>query len=229
MRQIVLDTETTGLKPEDGHRIVEIGCVEIINRTITGKTFQTYLDPEREPDEETLKITGLTSEFLKGKPKFIDIVDDFLNFIAGAELIIHNAPFDLGFLNNELKLINHARRIVNQEVSIFDTLILARRKHPGQKNNLDALCTRYNIDNSHREYHGALLDAKILAKLYLAMTAGQTSFDLGDKVEEEIYKIPGCQQGKFKVIKAHEEELKQHEAYLKILKTASGGACLWEE
>lgn len=177
--QVLLDTETTGLDPKKGHRLTEIGCLEMKNRKLTGRKFQTYLNPEREVEANAAAITGLTWEMLKDKPKFIEIVDDFIEFIGGAELIIHNAPFDLGFLNAELARLNHAWQPLEAKCSIFDTLVLARRLHPGQKNNLDALCERYKIDNSHRQYHGALLDADILAKVYLSMTAGQRNLAFG--------------------------------------------------
>lgn len=184
-RTVFLDTETTGLEPSKGHRITEIGCLEMINRKLTGRTFQRYLNPEREVDPTAADITGLTLEFLKDKPKFIEVVDEFLEFIEGAELIIHNAPFDLGFLNSELEKLKHPVQPLEATFSIVDTLVLARRLHPGQKNNLDALCKRYHVDNEHRQYHGALLDADILAKVYLSMTAGQSSLAFGSDTEIE--------------------------------------------
>lgn len=176
-RQIVLDTETTGLDPKQGHRITEIGCIEMINRRETGKHFHTYLNPEREIDEAAQKITGLSRSFLEDKPKFSDIAQDLRAFlqIEGTELIIHNAPFDLGFLNHELKMHFEDHTALEDSLSVFDTLVLARRLHPGQRNNLDAVCRRYNIDNSDRTYHGALVDAKLLMRVYLAMTAGQSA------------------------------------------------------
>lgn len=177
MRQVILDTETTGLSVTDKHRLTEIGCLELIDRQLTGKTFQTYLDPEREIDKGAALVTGLTREFLTGKPKFKDIVDEFLAFIEGAELIIHNAPFDIGFLDYELSLIQHPWQSVTKKTTVLDTLTFARKKYPGQRNSLDALCKRLNIDNTNRKYHGALLDSEILAKVYLSMTAGQTTLD----------------------------------------------------
>lgn len=177
MRQVVLDTETTGLAPQHGHRITEIGCYELIDRKPTGAVFHTYLDPEREIDARAAQITGLTWEKLQGEPKFADVAEDFVNFIDNAELIIHNAPFDLGFLDHELKLARHAFGSIAAKLDIIDTLAMAREMHPGQRNSLDALCKRYAIDNTHRNYHGALLDAEILAQVYLAMTAGQTDLD----------------------------------------------------
>jgi len=174
MRQVVLDTETTGLSPQQGHRITEIGCLEMVNRRSTGNTFQTYLNPEREVDAGAARITGLSWDKLRDEPKFAEVVDDFMSFINGAELIIHNAPFDLGFLDHELKIYGHQWKRISDHLEIIDTLVMAREMHPGQKNNLDALCKRYSIDNSHRNYHGALLDSEILANVYIAMTSGQT-------------------------------------------------------
>lgn len=181
MRQIILDTETTGLDPIKGHRLVEIGCLEMINRRLTGRKFQTYINPEREVDPGAVKITGLTTEFLLDKPKFAEIVSDFIDFLQDgqAELIIHNAPFDLGFLNHELGLIQHAFSPIENYLNVIDTLVLARQMHPGQRNSLDALCKRYNVDNANREYHGALLDADLLTQVYLLMTAGQTDMQFG--------------------------------------------------
>lgn len=177
-RQVVLDTETTGLSTADDHRIIEIGCVEVINRRITGETFHQYINPEREIDAGALEVHGISSEFLADKPKFAEISDDFMRFIDGAELIIHNAAFDVGFLDHELAKINTESRRIIDVSAVLDTLKLARDKHPGQKNNLDALCKRYDIDNSNRELHGALLDSEILADVYLAMTGGQVSLSL---------------------------------------------------
>lgn len=177
MRQVVLDTETTGLSPQQGHRITEIGCYELINRQPTGAVFQTYLNPEREIDARATQITGLTWERLQNEPKFVEIVDKFLEFIDDAELIIHNAQFDLSFLDHELKLLKHPWQSISNRLEVIDTLDMARRLYPGQRNSLDALCKRYAIDNSHRNYHGALLDAEILAQVYLAMTAGQTDLE----------------------------------------------------
>ena len=174
MRQIVLDTETTGLEPRLGHRIIEIGCVEVIDRRITGNSYHQYINPQREIDEGAVEVHGITTAFLADKPLFSDIVDDFLNFIRGAELVIHNAPFDVGFIDHELTLLNQQQNHVANICTVLDTLVLARHMHPGQKNNLDALCKRYFIDNSQRDLHGALLDAEILAETYLAMTGGQT-------------------------------------------------------
>jgi DNA polymerase III subunit epsilon len=181
MLQIALDTETTGLSHEGGHRIIEIGCVELIDRKITGRTFHTYINPERAVDEGAFRVHGLSQEFLQGYPCFRDIMSQFLEFISNAELIIHNAVFDIGFLNAELKRAKHAKSIADH-CTVFDTLIAARQKYPGQRNTLDALCKRYAISNKHRTLHGALLDAKILSNVYLAMTGGQKALDLDDGV-----------------------------------------------
>lgn len=182
MRQIVLDTETTGLETSQGHRIIEIGCVELIERRVTDNHWHHYINPEREVDAGAFEVHGISDEFLQDKPLFADLADSFLAYIEGAELIIHNAAFDVGFLNYELNLLNTGLPSVETVSSILDTLVMARQKHPGQKNNLDALCKRYEIDNSHRSVHGALLDARILADVYLFMTGGQTALGL-DQVE----------------------------------------------
>ena len=231
-RQIVLDTETTGLSTADDHRIIEIGCVELINRRLTGETFHQYINPERESDAGALEVHGITNESLLDKPKFAEIADDFMRFIDGAELIIHNAPFDLGFLNHELAKLKITQRV--QDVStILDTLKLARDKHPGQKNNLDALCRRYDVDNSNRELHGALLDSEILADVYLAMTGGQVSLLLA-ATESVDNKNPNTAQainvknrGTLRVIKATDDEITAHNENLQQLNDASGGQCVW--
>jgi len=194
-RQIVLDTETTGLNPKEGHRIIEIGCVELVNRRLTRNHFHVYINPEREIDQEAIDVHGITNDFLREKPKFAEIADDFFSFVAGAELVIHNAPFDVGFLNHELSLIKDEQRRIETQCTVFDTLVYARKKHPGARNTLDALCKRYGIDNSHRELHGALLDAEILADVYLLMTGGQASLleedNLSDATHvEEIIRLP---------------------------------------
>ncbi len=178
MRQIVLDTETTGLEVSLGHRIIEIGCIELINRRVTGNHWHYYVNPEREIDSGAFEVHGISNEFLQDKPGFAELADDFLSYVGGAELVIHNAAFDVGFLDNELALLQPAAAALRECCTVLDTLHLARQKHPGQRNNLDALCKRYDIDNSHRSLHGALLDARILADVYLAMTGGQTSLGL---------------------------------------------------
>ncbi|MCD6038837.1 MAG: dnaQ [Gammaproteobacteria bacterium] len=186
MRQVVLDTETTGLHTTDNHRIIEIACVELINRKCTGNRYHRYINPQREIDAEAQSIHGLSIEFLKDKPLFKDILEELMDFLKGAELIIHNAPFDVGFINYELSLAKKKWKLLTDHCHIIDTLALARQLHVGQRNSLDALCKRYKIDNSHRELHGALLDAQLLAQVYLAMTGGQGSlFDTLDVVEAE--------------------------------------------
>ncbi|OUR73840.1 DNA polymerase III subunit epsilon [Methylophaga sp. 41_12_T18] len=233
-RQVVLDTETTGLSTADDHRIIEIGCVELINRRATGETFHQYINPQREIDAGAQEVHGITSEFLADKPKFADVAADFMQFIAGAELIIHNAAFDVGFLNHELaKLAGQAQR-VGDVASILDTLKLARDKHPGQKNNLNALCRRYDIDNSNRELHGALLDSEILADVYLAMTGGQVSLTLTAEEPKQLKSTANSDnvvvkkdRQPLRVIKANEAELNAHEENLQRLQKASNGECVW--
>lgn len=231
-RQVVLDTETTGLSTADGNRIIEIGCVEVINRRLTGQTFHQYINPERESEAGALEVHGITSEFLADKPKFEDIVNDFMDFIEGAELVIHNAPFDIGFLNYELGLIKSEKRRLKLEEAL-DTLKLAKDKHPGQKNNLDALCRRYDVDNSNRELHGALLDSEILADVYLAMTGGQVSLSLAteeskqEKQTEQQITITQKNRGPLRVIKATNSELEAHQENLAQIDKASGGNCIW--
>ncbi|MFT6268197.1 MAG: DNA polymerase-3 subunit epsilon [Alphaproteobacteria bacterium] len=184
MRQIVLDTETTGLNPKDGHRIIEIGCIELINRKLTGNTFHVYINPLREIEQEAINVHGITNEFLADKPLFKNIVHDFIAFIKGAELIIHNAPFDVGFMDSEFGLTDRTLPKTESFCTILDTLVMARRLRPGQKNNLDALCKFYQVDNSRRTYHGALLDSEILAEVYLYMTGGQTNLSLNANNED---------------------------------------------
>lgn len=234
MRQIILDTETTGLEPSEGHRIIEIGCVELINRKFTGNTYHHYLQPDREIDEGAIEVHGITNEMLADKPRFADIADEFITFIRGAELVIHNAPFDVGFLNHELKLLDAGHGRVDELCGVVDTLVMARKLHPGQKNNLDALCKRYSIDNSHRELHGALLDAEILAELYLVMTGGQTMLSLGgtqggeaDSQSADTIRALSAQRRPVKVIRASDEELVRHKERLAALDKASGGNCVW--
>lgn len=217
MRQIALDTETTGIGHEFGHRIIEIGCVELINRRLTGQTYHVYLNPQRLVDPGAFKVHGISDQFLQDKPDFKSISEEFLQFIDKAELIIHNAAFDLGFLNAELQRINHPESIENK-CNIVDTLVLARKKHPGQRNNLDALCKRYDIDNTERQLHGALLDAQILAQLYLAMTGGQTDL-FGEAALEEADAL--AQQANYvdlssssPIYYANPEELRRHEAFM---------------
>jgi len=232
MRQIVLDTETTGLEPSQGHNVIEIGCVEMIKRRLTGNNYHQYIKPDRDSDEDAIRIHGITNEFLADKPKFRDITADFLEYIRGAELIIHNAPFDIGFLNAELKR-NGCNEKVEDICSIVDSLVLARRKHPGQKNNLDALCRRYGIDNSHRELHGALLDSEILADVYLMITGGQTNLLLaqegsGESGDGEIsLRKLTSPVSHLKVIEASPQELAAHTEFVALLDKKTGGESVY--
>ena len=229
-RQIVLDTETTGLDIDAGHRIIEIGCVELINRRLTQNNFHQYINPQRDIEDGAFSVHGITNSFLRDKPRFLDVVRDFLAFVKGSELIIHNAEFDVGFLNYELRTIGDELGKIEDYCNILDTLLLARQTHPGQKNDLDALCRRYDIDNSQRELHGALLDAEILADVYLAMTGGQTALLLDEVSSKDkpvrILALPDNRE-KLKVINANEEELIAHENWLKLLDEHSQGKCLW--
>ncbi|UJP06158.1 MAG: DNA polymerase III subunit epsilon [Nitrosomonas sp.] len=227
MRQIILDTETTGLEYKQGHRIVEIAAVELCNRQLTGNHFHRYLNPGRESDEGALQVHGLTAEFLRDKPKFHDISKEFLAFIDDAELIIHNAPFDVGFLNYELSLLNLAT-LDKYCASITDTLKSAKELHPGKRNNLDALCERYRIDNSKRTLHGALLDAELLAEVYLAMTRGQESLLIDLEHAEAVHQASISIDGlNLKVIEATAEENAQHVKLLEKITRESGNQCLW--
>ena len=228
MRQVVLDTETTGINPEAGHRIIEIGCVELIDRKLTGKNFHVYLNPQRDVEEGAFKVHGISTEFLKDKPLFKDVVTDLITFIKGSELIIHNAPFDTGFLNCELKLIKWPQ-VLTHYSTVCDTLALARDKHPGQRNSLDALCKRYDIDNSKRQLHGALLDAEILADVYLAMTGGQGSLFDDDSIAEtnsikspEIAVAMQALVSNTPVISVSQAELDSHNEFVQFLEKKSG-------
>ena len=234
MRQIVLDTETTGLEPSQGHRIIEIGCVELVNRRLTGNHYHQYIQPEREIDEGAIEVHGISNEFLLDKPVFADIAEDFLSFVRGAELVIHNAPFDVGFINHELKLLDSSCRPIEEQCTVLDTLALARKMHPGQKNSLDALCKRYDVENSHRELHGALLDAEILADVYLLMTGGQANLLLSgqeDDTRASVSQIRRLDENRrpLCVIKATSEEQLAHEASLQRIRDASGDQCLWAD
>jgi DNA polymerase-3 subunit epsilon len=234
MRQIILDTETTGLEPEQGHRIIEIGCVELVNRRKTGRTFHRYLRPDREVDWGALQVHGITNEFLAQQPRFADIIEELLEFISGTELIIHNAAFDIAFLDAELKRLSGPLRVMRDLCSVTDTLPLARQMHPGQRNSLDALCKRYGVDNSRRELHGALLDAQILCDVYLAMTGGQTALILGEDTETRMHvafeSVPLTARpvGGLRVVRATEEELSAHERILALIDKVSGGKTLWK-
>jgi DNA polymerase-3 subunit epsilon len=233
MRQIVFDTETTGLEPEQGHRIIEIGAIEIVNRRRTGRQFHRYLCPDREVDPGALQVHGLTNEFLGGQPRFAEIAEELLEFIREAELIIHNAPFDVAFLDAELKKLPDDRSALRVAglCEVLDTLAMARQLHPGQRNSLDALCKRYSVDNSHRDLHGALLDADLLLEVYLAMTGGQGALILDEEAPQ-----PGHQAstrravrpaGELRVLRATAEERAAHDALLQVLDKASGGKTAW--
>ncbi len=235
MRQIVLDTETTGLEARQGHRIIEIGCVEVENRRLTGRHYHQYIQPEREIDEGAMEVHGITNEFLADKPVFSAIADEFLEFVKGAQLVIHNAPFDVGFINAEFSRLSPAKKPITEYCSVFDTLTFARERHPGQKNNLDALCKRYDVDNSQRDLHGALLDAEILADVYLMMTGGQTALSLvAEEEESEEGGITGIRRlsparSALRIITADQMELAAHEAKLAQLDKSSGGNCIWKK
>ncbi len=227
MRQIFLDTETTGLETRDGHRIIEIGCVEMIDRKLTGNNYHQYIQPDRESDEAALAVHGITTEFLSDKPRFEDIVQDFLDYVTGAELIIHNAPFDVGFIDYELGLLSNDLKNLEHYCEISDSLVLARQMHPGQRNSLDALCKRYDIKNEHRQLHGALLDSEILADVYLAMTGGQRALLLGrESGEADDTMIQSFQRLSEKpelaVIHAKDNELSAHQLYMKKIEEESG-------
>lgn len=235
-RSVVLDTETTGMPVTEGHRIIEIGCVELIGRKLTGRNFHVYLQPDREIDEGAVAVHGITDEFLADKPRFKDVAEEFFEFIQGAQLIIHNAAFDVGFINNEFKLIGQDERsAVDNYCTVLDTLLMARERHPGQRNSLDALCKRYDVDNSNRELHGALLDAEILADVYLAMTGGQTSLSLagqnadGSSNESGISEIRRLSADRVRtpVIYASDDELKAHTLRLAAIEKSSGAPALW--
>ena len=234
MRQIVLDTETTGLETSQGHRIIEIGCVELMNRRLTGRHYHQYINPEREIDAGAQAVHGISNAMLEDKPVFARIADEFLQFVGDAELIIHNAAFDIGFINYELNLLRPGFGSITDRCHVVDTLLMARAKHPGQKNNLDALCKRYGVDNSQRELHGALLDAEILADVYLLMTGGQTALSLGGNQskedgtegQNEIRRLAPDRKP-LPVVLANEEELVVHEQKLAAIAKSSGDNCVW--
>jgi DNA polymerase-3 subunit epsilon len=233
MRQIVLDTETTGLEPEQGHRIIEIGCVELLERRLTGNNFHVYLQPDREIDAAAVEVHGITNEFLADKPRFADIAEDLIGYLKGAELVIHNAPFDVGFLDAELARVDGFGATAEYS-AVLDTLVMARKKHPGQRNSLDALCGRYDVDNSRRDKHGALLDAEILADVYLAMTGGQRTLSLD--ADSAAERLEGGDAGirrvsrdglQLVVVKATADELAAHEERLTAITKASGSEAVW--
>lgn len=233
-RQIILDTETTGLSPDQGHRLIEIGCLEMINRRITKNHFHSYINPKRVIDAGAVKVHGLTESFLKDKPTFDQIAEELFSFLNGAELIIHNAPFDLSFLNAEFARVNKSRVPMMQFCKVIDTLIMARHEHPGQQNTLDALCRRYGVNNKHRDLHGALKDAKLLAEVYLLMTGGQTQLFISESSERKTNaittvaeKLQRVEKNALPVIAANAEELSAHELFLdKLMKN---GKCVWRE
>ena len=231
MRQIVLDTETTGLETRDGHRVIEIGCVELIDRRLSHKHFHQYINPERQIEDGALEVHGISNEFLLDKPVFSDIADEFLAFVEGAELIIHNAPFDIGFLDYEMSLLGREDRM-SDHCTVLDTLEMARDLHPGQRNSLDALCKRYEVDNSSRKLHGALLDAEILADVYLAMTGGQSdlglSFDKESSRGVDLSEFEAAERPELFVLEASDEELAAHRDRLEKIHKKSGH-CLWKD
>ena len=235
MRQVVLDTETTGLSTAQGHRIIEIGCLELVNRRLTGREWHRFLNPDRDIDEGAERVHGISRADLETEPRFPEIVDEFLEFIAGAELVIHNAEFDVGFLDYELELMKHPRPRIADHAGILDTLTLARRLHPGQRNSLDALCKRYEVDASKRDVHGALIDSELLARVYLAMTGGQTALSLDEEggrtrdtaAAAAISATRGRSAGlKLVVVRASDDEARQHEAMLEKLRES--GECVWD-
>lgn len=235
LRQVVLDTETTGLDPKDGHRIIEIGCIELIDRRVTPNNYHVYINPEREIEAGAMKVHGITNQFLQDKPMFADIVDDFIAYIDGAELIIHNAPFDIGFINHEFRLLNRKLGNIDAACSVIDTLQMARKMHPGQRNSLDALCKRYGIDNSGRNLHGALIDSDLLALTYLAMTSGQDSLFQEVKTDtEENEETEMADQASLvtevaglKVLKASPTEIETHDEYLEGMRKAGAEVSPW--
>lgn len=230
VRQVVLDTETTGLDPGEGHRIIEIGCVELINRRRTNNDFQAYCDPGREIDEGALGVHGITNEFLADKPRFAEIARELLEYLKDAELIIHNADFDTNFLNHELERIGPELGVITDYCNVVDTLKMARQAHPGQRNDLDTLCQRYTIDNTQRTLHGALLDAEILADVYLAMTGGQTALLLNNPrpaAKGARYGAPSRADAPVTVIYANPAELEAHEQWLERLDREAQDGCLW--
>lgn len=235
-RLVVLDTETTGLEPTEGHRVIEIGCVELLERRLTNRKFHCYLQPDREIDAGAVEVHGISNQFLVDKPRFADLGEDFLDYCRGAELIIHNAPFDVGFLNHELRLWRgDDAPTIDALCTVTDTLVMARRMHPGQRNNLDALCKRYDIDNSRRDLHGALLDAEILADVYLAMTGGQVSLHLGDEpgdarqgdLSRAAPRLLSADRARLPIVRASGSELAAHVERLNAIDAASGGHCVW--
>jgi DNA polymerase III subunit epsilon len=234
MREVVLDTETTGIEVREGHRIIEIGCVELVDRRLTGRHFHVYINPEREVEEGAFAVHGISDEFLADKPLFKDVADDFMHFVSGARLVIHNAAFDIGFLDAELTRLGGGHGRMADHCAVIDTLLMAREKHPGQRNSLDALCKRYGVDNSQRDLHGALLDAEILADVYLTMTGGQTALSLASHGAEQEGSSagPGAirrldpDRPRLRVVHPNEEELAAHVERLAAIEKSAGFA-LW--
>jgi len=230
MRQVVLDTETTGLEVQRGHRLIEIGCIELAERRPTGNRFHVYLNPDRAIDEGARAVTGISDEFLADKKRFGEVAREFLDFIRGAEIIAHNAEFDVGFIDNELGLAGDLGKLADH-ATVLDSLALAREKFPGQRNSLDALCRRLGVDNSHRELHGALLDAQLLAEVYLAMTAGQGLLGFGEETAEQVTRVVSARVQitvRPRVLRALVDEIAAHFARLEAIDKASKGACLWK-
>jgi len=234
MRQIVLDTETTGLETSQDHRIIEIGCVELVGRKLTGRHYHQYINPQRKVDEGAMEVHGISDQFLEDKPLFDQVAKEFLEFVDGADLVIHNAPFDVGFINHEIAKLSGKYQVIETSCRIIDTLALARQKHPGQKNNLDALCKRYGVDNSARDLHGALLDAEILADVYLLMTGGQVNLNISDQSNSANGEVSGkssirrlsADRMPLRIVKPSEDELALHQQKLDAINKSSG-ACIW--
>lgn len=230
MRQIFLDTETTGLDPAQGHRLIEIAAVEMVDRKLTNRHYHCYINPEREIDPEAERVHGISLDFLQDKPKFAAVADEFLRFVEGGELIIHNAPFDLGFLNHELKRLGKPP-VRDYCPSVLDTLVMAKEMFPGKRNSLDALCDRFDVDRSNRTLHGALIDCALLGEVYLSMTRGQESLlmeaEESESEEQDILLQLGSYQGPLKVVRASAAELESHQAYLADLDKSTKGACVW--
>ncbi len=232
MRQVVLDTETTGLEVDQGHRILEIGCVEIVGRRITRRHFHHYVNPQRQIDEGALEVHGISPDFLADKPLFSDIWESFLDFVKGSELIIHNAAFDIAFIDHEMQLMSEVSGCLADHCSFIDSLELARNKHPGQKNSLDALCKRYNVDNSQRDLHGALMDDEIIADVYLLLTGGQVTLSLGGEGQaNEATAVKRVKKDRppLRVIRANADELQRHHEKLDKLEQASESGCVWKQ
>lgn len=232
MRQVVLDTETTGLEPGQGHRIIELGCVELIDRRLTDHRFHQYICPDRDIDFGAEEVHGISEEFLRDKPRFAAVIAEFIAFVRDAEVIIHNAPFDVGFIDYELSLIEGTWGCFRDYCTVIDSLALARDRHPGQRNSLDALCSRYDVDNSRRELHGALLDAEILADVYLAMTGGQASLELSAApvgIGADSARRHRSERPALRVIYASDDELAVHRARLDAIDEASAGKCVWKQ